>query len=137
MTPTFDIADVPTVAASSFEFIMQSLIENEQGLALLRGLSEDEIRVVEGRLWAEFRARPDERVALALRFRALLAVFESRRLKELFLTRGHSLFSVLAREAAAQRLNVRFGFNPQRMLLALTQDEARPMPAPQALAMAA
>jgi hypothetical protein len=119
MASNFNLADVPMVKASDLGFIVQLLVDNGQGLALLRGMREDEIRDIEDRLWADFGGSSDARLATALRFRALLQVFASRRLKALFLERGFRTLLAAAQEAASRPLNVRFGFNSQRMLTAL------------------
>lgn len=119
MQNNFNLTDVPTVDASDLGFIIGLLIERGQGLALLRGLHETEIREIEETIWMEFPGASDARLAVALRFRALLDVFASRRLKALFLDRGFRLLAAVAREAAVRPLNVRFGFNAQRMLLSL------------------
>ncbi len=119
MTATFDPSNVPAIDTSEFEFVMQYLIASGQGLALLKGLSEDEIRALEDRIWAEFDGPSHARLAIALRFRALVQVFANRRLKSLFLERGYRLLAAVTREAAARPLNARFGFNAQRLLLAL------------------
>ncbi len=126
MTAPFDPANVPTLETSEFDFVIQILIASGQGLALLRGLAEDEIRAIEDRIWVEFD-RPDHaRLSVALRFRALLGVFESRRLKALLLERGHRLLAAVAREVSVCPLNVRFGFNAQRLLMALDAATAQP-----------
>lgn len=114
-----NVSDVPAVSASDLGFVLQLLVERGQGLALLRGLHEAEIREIEDRLWVEFDGTGDTRLAVALRFRALLDVFAGRRLKALFLDRGLRLLAAAAQEAAALPLNVRFGFNAQKLLLAL------------------
>jgi hypothetical protein len=119
MRSDFNLADVPVVDASDLGFVLQHLVDSGQGLALLRGLQETEIRDIEDRLWTEFQGANDARLATALRFRALLQVFASRRLKALFLERGFRLLLAVAHEAATRPLNVRFGFNSQRMLGAL------------------
>ncbi|WP_045835583.1 hypothetical protein [Hyphomicrobium sp. 99] len=119
MRACINLADVPVVDASEFHIVMEMLIENGQGLALLRGLKEEEIRVLENRLWIEFEGSDTARLAIALRFRALLDVFASRRLKALFLDRGFRLLRSAVREAAQRPLNIRFGFNAQQLLLAL------------------
>ncbi|MBS0234094.1 MAG: hypothetical protein JSR99_11495 [Proteobacteria bacterium] len=126
MTVPFDPANVPTVKTSEFDFVIQLLIASSQGLALLRGLAEDEIRAIEDRIWAEFDGPDHARLAVALRFRALLGVFASRRLKALFLERGHRLLAAVTREVSVCPLNVRFGFNAQRLLMALDAATGRP-----------
>ncbi len=64
---------------------------------------------------------------MALRFRALLAVFDARRLKALFLERGFKLIAAAVKEAAEQPLNTRFGFNAQKLLTALDTATGHPI----------
>lgn len=127
MAAKINFADVPVVDASELNLVMQMLIEGGQGLALLRGLTEKEIRRLEDSLWAEFEGTSETRLAVALRFRALLDVFANRRLKGLFLDRGFRLLAAAAREAARRPLNIRFGFNAQQLLLALEAMTASPV----------
>lgn len=126
MQSNFNLSDVPTVDPSDLRFVIELLIERGQGLALLRGLDEAEIREIEETIWQKNPDANHVRLATALRFRALLDVFASRRLKALFLDRGFRLLAAIAREAAARPLNVSFGFNAQRMLLSLDAITARP-----------
>ncbi|HML30388.1 MAG TPA: hypothetical protein PKE16_16450 [Hyphomicrobium sp.] len=114
-----DLSNVPAVSASDLAFVIQIMVGRGQGLALLRGLHESEIRQIEDEIWKTFRGESVARLAVALRFRALVQVFAHRRLKALFLNRGFRLLAHAAHEAARQPLNVRFGFNAQRLLLAL------------------
>jgi hypothetical protein len=127
MAAKINFADVPVVDASELNLVMQMLIEGGQGLALVRGLKEEEIRRLEDSLWAEFQGDSEARLAIALRFRALLDVFASRRLKELFLDRGFRLLAAAVRQAAQRPLNIRFGFNAQQLLLALDAMTASPV----------
>ncbi len=127
MRSNVNLADVPAVDASDLSLVLQMLIESGQGLALIRGLAEGEIREIEDRIWSNFHGADQTRLALALRFRALLDVFACRRLKALFLERGLRLFAAAAQEAAVRPLNIRFGFNSQRLLLALDARTNRPV----------
>jgi hypothetical protein len=119
MPSNLNLADVPQIAASDLDRAMQLLIARGQGLALLKGLTEQEIRKLEDDIWLEFDGDAEVRLAVALRFRALLAVFTARRLKDLLLERGFKVIAAAIVEAARQRLNTRFGFNAQRLLLAV------------------
>lgn len=122
MNARFNRADVPIVEAYQLDVPMRMLIANGQGLALLRGLSEHEIRALEDALWQTFKGTEEARLAVALRFRALLEVFAARRLKGMLIERGLRLIAAAISEAARLPLNTRFGFNAQKLLLAL--DEA-------------
>ena len=119
MTAPLNLSDVPQVDATDLDLPMRLLISQGQGLALLKGLTEKEIRDVEEQVWASLEVGSEARLAVALRFRALLAVFSSRRLKDLLLNRGYKLVAAAIEEASTQRLNVRFGFSAQKILLAL------------------
>ncbi|AGK57418.1 hypothetical protein HYPDE_28693 [Hyphomicrobium denitrificans 1NES1] len=119
MVAKLDPTDVPQVATSALNRPMQMLIANGQGLALLKGLSERELRVLEGSLWSDIETNVDERLAVALRFRALIDVFAARRLKDMLLERGFKVIAAAIAAASEQRLNARFGFNAQRLLLAI------------------
>jgi len=119
MTINFKLSDVPAVDATELGAAMRMLIEKGQGLALLKGLSEGEFRDLEDEFWTHFEGSNEARVAVALRLRALIGVFGSRRLKSLLLERGFRLIAAAVREAARLPLNTRFGFNGQKLLMAL------------------
>jgi len=127
VTVLLNLADVPKVDASELDMPMRMLIEKGQGLALLKGLSEREIRELEDDIWADFEGSDEARVAVALRFRALLDVFAARRLKGLLVDRGFKLIVAAIKEASELPLNMRFGFNAQKLLMALDAATARPL----------
>jgi hypothetical protein len=127
VTVLVNLADVPKVDASELDMPMRMLIEKGQGLALLKGLSEREIRELEDDIWADFEGSDEARVAVALRFRALLDVFAARRLKGLLVDRGFKLIAAAIKEASELPLNMRFGFNAQKLLMALDAATARPL----------
>ena len=130
MIAKLDPTDIPQVAASDLYRPMQMLIAKGQGLALLKGLSERDLREIETSLWSEFQTDPNTRIAVALRLRALVDVFAQRRLKDMLLARGFKVISAAIAAASQQRLNTRFGFNAQRLLLAI---DAATAPKPQAV----
>ena len=137
MTVILNLADVPRVDAAELDIPMRLLIGKGQGLALLKGLTEREIRDLENEIWTGFEGSDEARLAVALRFRALLDVFASRRLKGLLLERGFRLIAAAIREASRQPLNTRFGFNAQRLLTALDAATASPVAEPLPLKIAA
>ena len=132
MSTSMDCCDVPTVGLHDLYFPMRHLINDGRGLALLNGLSDDDIRIVESHIWAHFEDCPEKRIAVALRFRALLNVFSRRRLREEFLLQGFKLIARACAEASTQRLNTRFGFSAQKFVSALSpraaKRSARPRP---------
>jgi hypothetical protein len=125
MTTAIDSSDVPAVGMHDLYMPMRHLISEGRGLALLNGLSESDIRTLESHIWAHFSDSPEKRVAVALRFRALLDVFSRRRLKQEFLNQGFKLIARAITEASTQRLNARFGFNAQKFVTALAPQACR------------
>ncbi|MEQ1719364.1 MAG: hypothetical protein ABL907_25805 [Hyphomicrobium sp.] len=129
MTSFIDTADVPAVAPEQLLVAMRAAIANGQGLALLNGLSETAIRDLETLLWRHFADDPQTRLAVALRFRALLNVFSARRLKQLFLMNGFKLIARAVAEASSQRLNTTYGFSTQKFVAAMASPPAARRPA--------
>jgi hypothetical protein len=119
MIARLDPTDVPQVSAADLYRPMQMLIARGQGLALLKGLSERELRQLEDSLWNEFQGNATVRLAVALRMRALVDVFAARRLKDMLLARGFKVIQAAVAAASRQRLNTRFGFNAHNLLLAI------------------
>jgi hypothetical protein len=115
----FSMSDVPPVPSAAMAHVVCHLIDRGQGLALLKGLDAGQLADVEAMLWQHFYEDAETRLAVALRVRALLAVFQHQRLRNLLLDRGFKVMAAAAGIAASQRLNTRFGFVPQRVLAAL------------------
>jgi len=124
MSRQIDTSDVPPVSLEHLLVPMRAAIANGQGLALFNGMSEAAIRDIETIAWAHFAGAPHTRLAVALRFRALLDVFGARRLKQLFLMNGFKLIARAVHEAASQRLNIAVGFNAHKFVLALAASPA-------------
>ena len=124
MTAALNIADVPTVLPEHLYLPMRHLISQGRGLALLHGLSNNDLQNLDTEIWATFADQPELRVAVSLRFRALLDVFTARRLKNLLLRRGFKLIAMAIAQAATQRLNTNYGFSAQRFVTALDKAPA-------------
>lgn len=117
-----DITDIAMIDPSDLMIPMRHLISNGRGLALLNGLSDADLRALDCIIWQQFSDRPLVRVAVAVRFRALIDVFGARRLRELLLQRGFKLIASAVELAASQRLNPRFGFKSHAFVVALGRE---------------
>jgi hypothetical protein len=118
MIAKLDPTDVAQIAPADLYRPMQMLIANGQGLALLKGLTENEFRELENNIWIEFEDA-NVRLAVALRFRALVVEFAASRLKGVLLERGFKVIAAAIAEASKQRLHTRFGFSTQRLVIAI------------------
>ena len=115
----FQMTDVAPVRPADLYLPMRKAIEKGQGLALLTGLSEGDIRALEEDVWAAFPNDGVTRLAVAVRFRALLDVCTGRRLQEQFKRQGFKFIARAVHEASCQRLNTRFGFSTQKFVRVL------------------
>ena len=132
---TWDLSDVPAVAATDLAAAMRVLIDNERGLVLLRGLSDGDLSLVQSELQRQFQSEPQRALAVFVRLRTMVEVFSARRLQEMMLDRGYALLAPAIAIAASLRLNANRGFNPQRFMLSLQEALAAnlvAMPAPRA-----
>lgn len=120
MAITWDLTDVPTVAAEDLAAPMRRLIAEGRGLVFLRGLTTEDARIVEDCLRQRLGKKPSRELAALMRFRALVDVFTCRRLGELMLERGHEVIAPSLQTAAEMRLNLKWGFNPQKFQRALS-----------------
>jgi hypothetical protein len=119
MSSRVDMSDVPLVASHELLVPMHHLIDTERGLSMLNGISNAELRAVDAAVWDALAGDATARVAVLVRFRALIQVFKARRLSELFLHRGFMLIAPAVHVAARMRLNAEWGFNPLRFERAL------------------
>jgi len=119
MSNRLDTTDVPLVGTHELMLPMQHMIDTERGLAMLRALSNAELREVDHAIWDKLDADPSRRVAVLLRFRALIEVFKARRLKDLFFNRGFQIIVPAVHVAARMRLNTEWGFNALKFERAL------------------
>jgi len=120
-----NLTDVPLVDAKHLAHAMEFMVKTGQGLTMLRGITEAELRQVDQALWDELSSNPAERVAVLVRFRCLIRVFAARRLADLLLHTGYRLLAPAVRVAARMRLNADLGFNPGKFERALIEQLAR------------
>jgi hypothetical protein len=119
MSNRIDATDVALVGTHELMVPMQHMIDTERGLILLNGATNGELRELDQAIWDSLEGDPARRVAVLLRFRALIQVFKAKRLAELFLHRGFMLITPAVHVAARMRLNTEYGFNPLKFERAL------------------
>jgi len=108
---TLNFTDVNLVNPRTLALAMKYMVDTGRGLAMLRGISEAELREIDHALWDALGDNPAERTATLIRFRCLIKVFGARRLRELLLHTGYNLIAPAVQVAARMRLNADLGFN--------------------------
>lgn len=119
MTSPVDITDVPTIEERDLALALRMMLAEGRFLAGAQNFSEDDIRRVEQAFWTKRAGTHSDKVAVLLRLRSLIAVFSTRRLKELLLQYGANAVPMALHIAANMRLNTKWGFNPQKFAWAL------------------
>ena len=120
-----NLSDVALVEPRDLGMVMQYMVKTGRGLAMLRGVTEAELREVDRALWDELSDDPPQRVAILVRFRCLIAVFRARRLSDLLMHTGYRLIGPAVQVAAQMRLNADLGFNLVKFERALVEQMAR------------
>ena len=130
---SFDTTDLPMVRRAALALAMHLLIEDERGLILLRGATAADRASLEAKFWDCFDGDTREGVATLVRLWSLIDVFQARRLQQLLMARGFRLVQSAIKVAASSRLNLQWGFNPQRFVTALAREEAEVVVLPRAV----
>jgi len=117
--------DVRLVEPENLARAMQYMVSTGRGLAMLRGITEAELREVDRALWDSLADDPAERVAVLVRFRCLIKAFATRRLANLLMHTGYRLIGPAVQVAARMRLNADLGFNPVKFERALVEQMGR------------
>jgi hypothetical protein len=120
-----NLSDVTLVDPRNLALAMQYMVETGRGLAMLRGITEAELREIDRALWNALCHDPAERLAVLVRFRCLAKVFAARRLTDLLLHTGYRLIAPAVQVAARMRLNADLGFNPVKFERALAEQLGR------------
>jgi hypothetical protein len=120
-----NLSDVRLVDPENLALAMQYMVETGRGLAMLRGITEAELREVDRALWDQLADNPVERLAVLVRLRCLVKVFAARRLANLLMHTGYRLIAPAVQVAARMRLNADLGFNPAKFERALVEQLGR------------
>ena len=122
-TKPLDHTDVMTVQNRDLAHALRVLIDNGNALVLVNGADDATRANIEAAFWRSFKGPARVGGAILLRFWALVDVMGHKRLNTMFFNRGYAMVEHLAVAASVQRLNITWGFNPQRILSAVLAGE--------------
>lgn len=115
-----DTTDIPRADPALLALMLELLVDSGHGLIMLNDTDVAAVQSVELAFWRHFDGDTAEGVATIVRFRALIAVFASRRLASLLMREGFPVLQAAFRVAADLRLNPSRGFSPQGIVWAVT-----------------
>ena len=122
-TRPIDPADVMRVQHRDLDHALRVLIDEGHAFVVFHGADEAIRNEIGAAFWRSFRGPVRLGSATLLRFWALVDVLAHKRLNTMFLDRGFAMIDHLVAAGAGQRLNVHWGFNPQRMVSAVMASE--------------
>ena len=123
VTQPIDPTDVMTVQRRDLDHALHILIDEGHALVLFHGADDAIRRAFETAFWRTFKGPDRLGSATLLRFWALVDALQHKRLNTMFLDRGFAMIDHLVAGASVQRLNVCWGFNPQRIVSAVIASE--------------
>lgn len=124
MAVAFDRSDVPLVDATQMSVALGAVVESGHARVFFEGAGQSERDAVEAMYWELFEGEAALGGTVLLRLWNLVDALQSRRLKGLLMDRGFGLLQSAFAAAGGMRLNLDWGFVPQRLIWAIEEAEA-------------
>jgi hypothetical protein len=131
MARAFDPTDVLQVAADEMMTALSAVVESGRVMVLFEGAEKIDREQVEAAFWEVFEGETARGGMVLLRLWSLVDALQSRRLNRLLLARGFDFLEAAFSVAAELRLNVDWGFAPQRLIWAIDEAERQPAVQPE------
>ncbi len=122
-----DLHDIPMAREQDLALVVRVAVDLERTLILMRGPTSEDKREIEREFWNVFEGETADGVVTLVRFWCLVEAFATKRFRAMLLNRGFELIAPAVAAASTLRLNMHWGFNPQRLFWAI--NEANKMPA--------
>ncbi|MDX2288515.1 MAG: hypothetical protein NW217_06810 [Hyphomicrobiaceae bacterium] len=119
MTTVFSTTDIPPVAPADIAAVVDAMVRAGRSRVLFHDVTGSDREIVEARFWDAFQGSTEVGVAALVRFWALIDALKSRRLNARLMDKGFAALAPAGAAAAHLRLNVDWGFAPQRLLWAI------------------
>lgn len=124
MTRTFDQSDVPLVGTREMAIALRAVVEAERARVFFEGADDSDRGMIEGAFWKIFDGEAAQGGIILLRLWCLIDTLQSRRLKARLLDRGFEFLNSAVAAAADLRLNLDWGFAPQKLIWGIDRAEA-------------
>ena len=124
MLAVFDPKDVALSGAPEMRLALQAVIKAGRSGVFMRGAEERDRVIVEELFWKTYEGRKDRGGIALIRLWYLVEAMQSRRLQDLFLGEGYAFLETAVMAAATLRLNMDWGFAPQRLIWSIDRVKA-------------
>ncbi|MCH9807846.1 MAG: hypothetical protein K0U74_08950 [Alphaproteobacteria bacterium] len=125
MAGTFDPKDVPVVAGAEMQAALHAVIHAERALVFFQGADAADLRAIEEEFWNRFEGSRERGGVILLRLWHLIDALQARRLKDRVMRSGLSAIEAAVKGAGQLRLNMAWGFAPQKIIWAINESEER------------
>lgn len=126
MARVFDPTDVSQVTADEMRTALSAVVESGRVMVFFEGAEKVDREQVEAAFWEIFESEISRGGTVLLRLWSLVDALQSRRLNRLLLARGFEFLEAAFSVAGELRLNVDWGFAPQRLIWAIDEAERQP-----------
>ena len=124
MTRTFDHTDIPLADAQEMTTALRAVVEAERARVFFEGADDSDRGAIEGAFWKIFDGEAAQGGIILLRLWCLIDALQSRRLKARLFDRGFAFLDAAVGAAADLRLNLDWGFAPQKLIWGIDRAEA-------------
>jgi hypothetical protein len=125
MTISFDQSDVPLVRSSDMTIALRAVVEAGRARVFFEGADASDRGLIEGAFWKSYQGEAAQGGITLLRLWCLIDALQTRRLKARLFDSGFSFLDAAVIAAANLRLNLEWGFAPQRLIWAVVRAEAQ------------
>lgn len=123
MTLTFDQSDIPLAEGQEMITALQAVVEAERARVFFEGADDTDRSMIEGAFWKTFEGEAAQGGVILLRLWCLIDALQTRRLKTRLFDRGFAFLEAAVAAAGDLRLNLDWGFAPQKLIWAIDQAE--------------
>jgi len=133
MTVLLETTDVAPVDSAVMLTAIRSVVQSGRAMVFFEGADKTDREIVENAFWNTYEGNTTVGGMALIRLWGLVDVLQSRRMLNLLMQRGFRFIVSAAMAAGELRLNVDWGFMPQRLywaIDAIDADQAAKTPAP-------
>lgn len=133
MTALLERTDVGPVDTSVMLTALAAVIETGRARVFFEGAKESDRKIIEEAFWNAYEGNTSVGGFALIRLWGLVEVLQARRLQNLVMQRGFRFIEAAAMASGGLRLNLDWGFMPQRMywaIDAIETERAAQAPAP-------
>lgn len=125
MPVAFDPSDVPVVSGRDMLIALQAVVQAGRAGVFFQGASNDDLAAIQEEFWSAYEGSSERGGIVLIRLWSLIDVLQARRLKDRVMLSGLNAIEAAVSSAGELRLNMSWGFAPQKLIWAIERTQAR------------